>query len=276
MKRILLALLAAALIALLSACALAQEIADPTAIPQAGAAATRGTAQLLAAPLKSAKVLMTYYPGVRVQVVRQADAEYVQVNVGNRPATLTGYMRAEDLAFTEQGVRGVAGVWATCSFDEPPTVYSAMDALSQEQGRMQSHYLVLGVSADGWMHVLCGSGEPEDATGFAYRGGDAGGMELALAPYVFTLPTQGEVSVEDAIAYARRQIVEDGQLANGTGEPVTTEGLDACEAHVRVLYYAGEALSYTVTFRDESGAIYAFINLYVEGDEVLFSNYGNG
>ena len=110
MRKAFLALLLAALLCALCALALAEVpqvtataqgeaasaqgvASDPTATVQKGVAATGVMAQLLSTPQPGAKVLMTYYPGVRVQVVRRAGAEYVQVNVGNRPGTLTGYMR---------------------------------------------------------------------------------------------------------------------------------------------------------------------------------------
>ena len=276
MKRAVLALLIAGLLCAYCALAMAESVTNPTAEPQKGVAATRAMAQLLSTPQPGAKVLMTYYPGVRVQVVRRAGAQYVQVNVGNRPGTLTGYMRADDLAYTETGIRDVQRVEVTCALDAETVVYSYMDELSQNMGRMLEHYHVLGVSEDGWLHVTCGYGDTGDATGFVYRGQDASGMRLSLAPYVYTEPTQDEVSYEEAVAFAREQIIADNQFANGTTTPVTLEGMDACEAELQVIYYSGEPLTYVVTFRDTSGAIYAHIEFYVEGKTILWHYYGNG
>ena len=276
MRKAFLALLLAALLCACCAFATAEIASDLTATVQKGIAATSVMAQLLSTPQPNAKVLMTYYPGVRVQVVRRAGAEYVQVNVGNRPGTLTGYMRADELAFTEAGIRDVQRVEVTCAIDAEATVYSYMDELSQNMGRMLEHYRVLGVSEDGWLHVGCGVGRVDDATGFVYRGPDSSGMRLSLAPYVYTEPTQDEVSFEEAVAFAKEQIIADGQFANGTTTPVTLEGMQACEVELEVLYYSNEPLTYVVIFRDSSGEIYTHIEFYVEGKTILWHYYGNG
>lgn len=272
MKKRIAALLAACLL-LAGVAALAEEP------PQTGVAATRASAQLLSTPQQNASVLMTYFPGVRVEVVRLADAQYAQVNVGNRPGTLTGYMRIADLAFTEEALRRVRGVKATCAFESLPPVYSYMDELSQNLGLMRGDYAVLGVSGDGWLHVVMGLGKPDDATGFVYRGADTSGMGLSEAPYVYTRPTQGELTREQAVAFARERILADGQpvhmsTAEGMG-PVTAEGLDACEVEFDVLSYYTEDLYYHVFFRDAEG-IYAGIELTVRGAEVVAFGYGNG
>lgn len=267
--------MAALLIALLlTACgALAEDQ------PQTGVAATKAATALLSTPQQNASVLMTYYPGVRVEVVRLADAQYAQVNVGNRPGTLTGYMRIADLAFTEAGLRSVRGIHATCSFAERPAIYSYMDELSQNMGQMLDYYTVLGVSADGWLHVSLGQGSPNDATGFVYRGADASGMSLSEAPYVYTLPVEGELTREEAVQIARERILADGAAAYmSTAESagrVTAEGLDACELEFDILSYYGSDLYYRVFFRDEEG-IYAGIELTVRGAEVVSFGYGNG
>ena len=247
--------------------------------PQIGVAATKTATPLLSTPQQNAAVLMTYYPGARVQVVRLMDAQYAQVNVGNRPGTLTGYMRIADLVFTEAGLRGVRGVKVTCGFDDPPPVYSYMDEMSQNMGQMLSYYAVLGVSGDGWLHVSMGQGAPDDATGFVYRGADTSGMSLSEAPYVYTLPAEGELTREEAIAIARERILADESPAYmRTGEdvtPVTREELDACDVEFDVLSYYTDSLYYHIFFRDARG-IYAGIELTVRGTEVVSVSYGNG
>lgn len=270
MRRILALLAAMALFA--CGAALAEEP------PQTGVAVTKAVAALLSTPQQNAGVLMTYYPGVRVQVVRLMDAQYAQVNVGNRPGTLTGYMRIADLAFTEAGVRNVHGVHATCGFESLPTVYSYMDELSQDMGQMREYDAVLGVSEDGWLHVSMGNGMPQDATGFVYRGADTSGMRLSNAPYAYTLPVEGEPTREDAVRMARERILADGTRAYGVGEdgePVTEEGLDACTVEFEVICYYTDSLYYHVFFRDDRG-IYAGIELMVRDGQVVSFSYGNG
>ena len=258
---------------------------DQTAVPQKGPAATRVMTQLLGAPQSGAAVLMTYYPGVRVQVVRQADAEYVQVNVGNRPGTLTGYMRASDLSFTELGVRSVQGVLVTWDYwqnelAQQPHIYSYMDELSQDLGLM-GNYSVLGVSEDGWLHVTEGERDPNGATGFVYRGEDTSSMSMRIAPYVRTLPAEGEMSIEEAIEFAKETMLSDN-AGDYRGDPVSREYLDRSRAVVEVLAYPDEPLMYSVTFwydlsiESTSDEFYAGIAFQVEGTEVISTTYGVG
>ena len=268
--------IALALAALLTAvCALAL----CEAAPQPGVAVTRAMAQLRDTPQQGGNVLMTYYPGVRVEVVRVTDAQYAQVNVGSRPGTLTGYMRVSDLAFTEEAARAVRKVDVTCAMDGLPAVYSYMDELSQELGRMHSYYAVLGVSEGGWLHICLGWGKPADATGFVYRGADASGMRLSEATYVYTLPLEGELSREEAVRIARAQILADERPAYGHDPadlgPATDEGMDACELEFDVLSYYDGDLYYHVFFRGAAG-LYTGIELHVRDGQVVSYSYGNG
>ena len=272
MKKTVLMLLALAMLWTCCACALAEGTQTDV---QKGPAATRVTTQLLSTPQPGAKVLMNYYPGVRVEVVRRSDAEYVQVNVGNRPGTLTGYMRAEDLAFTEAGVRGVQGVEVRYEAEDRPRVYSYMDELSQDMGLMWQHYNVLGVSDEGWLHVTFGNGNPSDATGFAYRGSDASEMSIRLAPYVYTLPMQGELTFEEAAAFAKEQMLRDN-VEETMGHPVTGEGLDACTVSAYALIYPDGTFFYEIAFIDADGNFYAHMDITVEGTDVVRYGYGNG
>ena len=89
MKRFFAALLLAAL-ALCACCAPA--MADD-------AASTAVTAGLYDTPREGGAVRMTYYPGVRVEVLREANEDFVQVNVGREGGSLTGYMRKAELVF---------------------------------------------------------------------------------------------------------------------------------------------------------------------------------
>ena len=92
MKRLFAMLLLAA--ALCASCALAENTAS-----------TARSAALCDTPREGGEVLMTYYPGVRVEVLREVNTGYVQVNVGDPGGSLTGYMRKEDLVFGEEAVR---------------------------------------------------------------------------------------------------------------------------------------------------------------------------
>ena len=88
------------LAALLCACCL-------PAYAQGGMACAQVRADLLDAPHERANVLMRYYVGTQVEVIREVDDTYVQVNVGQEGGSLLGYMEKRDLHFGEKAVREV-------------------------------------------------------------------------------------------------------------------------------------------------------------------------
>lgn len=272
------ALLALSLTLFCLSFALAEEAADPTRIPQPGPAATRTTAPLLASPQKSGKVLMTYYPGTRVQVVRQDSPGYVRVNVGVQPGTLTGFMRVDDLAFTEAGVRSLPGVLFSCALDGTLPVYRYPDEQSEKLGEWFGISL-LGVREDGWAHV---SGDdnalPSEATGFCFIGLTP---ELNTQPidFVHTLPAEGEMPFEEAISRAREILIREAPpCGDGSGEPVTAEGLDACQTKIQAFWYAhDQSLWVHVDFRQASGDfLYASLDMKIDGGEIAEYSFGNG
>lgn len=254
--------------------ALAENPAD-FSVPQTGPAATRTTAELLDSPSEDAHVLMRYYPGVRVEVTQCVNETYVSVCVGIQPGALTGYMRADELAYTEYGVRSVRGVYAIWNSEDGLPLYTRMDARAQKMGDVFNFFQVLGVSDEGWMHARWNGSQ----TGFADRGDAADGIQVFEQPYIYTAPTQDELSKEEAIAYAMEQMVKDGGYGYTSDGPVavTREELEACVPEVQVLYYEYEPLNYDVTFYDaETGGFYTAITLYVEGKTVLGYGYENG
>jgi len=236
---------------------------------------------LLSLPRAGAQELMVYDRGVRVEIVREVDAAYVQVNVGAQGGSLTGYMRRDDLVLGEAAVRGV---WPEVHFyvtdGRPCRLYGYTD---ERAPVLIEECLIDGArvigQGDGWLHMEIGVGQ----TGFVRRADIAITQEhRSTQPYIDAIPMAGELSEADAIVYAKARLLADAQrgvnLYMGMGE-LTEEALDACRADVRVLLYDSNpgVLEYVITFYDpQTGGNHAWLNLRVKGEEILECNYGNG
>lgn len=241
------------------------------------------------APYAQASVLMEYYPGVRVEVLREADGQYVQVNVGQPGGSLTGYMRSEDLVFGEENVRENRPGEFTY-LQTGWTLYSYCDKLSDVLVEKSDVYFNVMGENDEWFHVVYGSGTQE-ATGFICRKDIPGYGSLQSSvgsvSRILTHAVGDEPTAEDAIAYAKWRMVEDGIMCNAMdGEIVTLEQLESCTVEVEMNYtYGGEPspLWYGVVFyysdrtwEDGSAMICALACLYVEGDSFIAYDYGKG
>ena len=236
---------------------------------------------LLDAPDEKAQTLMRYYVGVEVDVVRDVDAAYVQVNVGEPGGSLMGYMKKEHLAMGETAAREVIPYIVECSADfKECTLYSAPDMLSPvvNRGFYVEGASVLGYLNEAWLHVVSDYG----GTGFVSLE-ELGEVrrDVREAKTFGVEPMENELSIEAAIEEAKRILLEDyasGANHNmGMGE-LTREGLDASSVEVRVHRYAGyKYLHYEVDFRDPmTQEYYAWIILDVEDMDVVSHSYGNG
>jgi len=237
---------------------------------------------LLDAPDDGAQALMRYYVGVEVEIVREAAAGYVLVNVGELGGSLMGYMKKENLAVGEIASREVRPDMVECFANwQECTLYSAPDTLSEavRKGFYVEGATVLGYVHDQWMHMKSDYGE----TGFVSLE-ELGEVdkEVRQAYTLVVHVMEDELSVEDAVEEAKRILIEDyesGANRNmGMGYPLTREGLDACDVDVRAVRYVGyDHLHYEIDFKDpETQAYYAWIILDVEGMDVLSYSYGNG
>ena len=276
MKRILAMLLLAA--ALCASCALAENTAS-----------TARSAALCDTPRESGQVLMTYYPGVRVEVLREVNTAYVQVNVGDPGGSLTGYMRKEDLVFGEEAVRQNRPL-EVCYERTDWTMYSYCDERSDVLVERGDAYLYAMGEHGGWIHAVVDAGS-ERITGFVQRDAEWEDIrKTAYAAGIRTQPTESEPSPEDAIAAARAHILADGRQANGTSETITAALLDSCTVQVDMEYtydtgdVPGESpLWYLVTFfypdrtwEDGTPMICEFCVLYVWDGEFVGYDYGKG
>lgn len=280
MKRILAMLLTALLLCAGGALAQADD-----------AASTAVRAGLYDTPREGGEVLMTYYPGVRVEVLREANAEFVQVNVGRKGGSLTGYMRKEELVFGEEAVRQNRPL-EVCYEQMSWTLHSYRDTRSEVLIERGDATLYAMGEDDEWVHAVVDRGS-EVVTGFVNKK-ESGLWEASVttgyAAGIRTQPTADEPTREDAIAAARAHLLEDGIEANVQGGPITAELLERCTVQVDMGYtydsgdVPGESpLWYMVTFyyadrtwADGLPMICGFCVLYVRDGEFVGYDYGKG
>ena len=238
------------------------------------------TAPLVDAPNSAADVLMTYYTGTPVEIVRNAADGYVQVNVGTPGGGLMGYVWSGYLATGTQAEREKEIVEyvaeeATCRlYGKPDNLLGVLD-----EALVLSDCRVLGQQEDEWLHVMKRDGQ----TGFVslkeVTAKKARHYQLLLYG---TLPAEGALSVEEAVREARIRLLADhesGANLNLGMDSLTQEGLDGCSVEVRIIdraKYPGTQL-YEIDFRRPGEHYcYGYIVLAVEGERILEHNYGNG
>ena len=242
-------------------------------------AATATRAGLYAAPREGAQELMRYYIGTRVEVVREVDAQYVQVNVGREGGSLMGYMRRDNLVFGEEAIRGVWPEEALCveTQGKTCTLYRYMDERSEVIDPAFLPWQVIGAQQDGWLHCLYGTGQ----TGFINRFElPEMRVESDIAPYIRVEPMAGELSRAEAIGWARAQILgPDGAqyLSVWPGE-VDAQRLSQCAPEVDMLMYvvASGVITYVVIFREADGTIYAGLSFQAKARDIVSLSAGNG
>lgn len=230
-------------------------------------------APLYAAPDTDAQQLMCYNIGTRVEVIREAGAGFVQVNVGKEGGSLMGYMEKRDLEFGEQSIRAFRAERVTCRGAETQTCklysYPDKEAPVISEAFDISVRQVLGVKDGQWLHVQ----EMDGTTGFVARDELTGeSLYYDAAPYIEAEPMEGELSREDALDEAKARLVEnqpDLDLAR----------LERCAVEMDVLYYyeLPDQLTYTIDFRDpDTGYIYTGVSFLVKGKEIVKVSFGNG
>ena len=248
-----------------------------------GRACAKVMADLLDAPNAEAHVMMRYYIGTRVEVVREVDAAYVQVNVGEQGGSLMGYMEKRDLAFGEEAIRQVRAeaVSYTAEVGARCRLYSYPDKLAPVSDAEFdiSCKSVLGYRQGDWLHVDDGLGH----TGFVARDEvELTDQDYRNAIFIYVEPAEDEMTREEAIAYARGVLLsaeDDSTYTEVEGVEITAEKLDACIPECDLLYYyeMPEVTMYSILFRDpDTGYVYAGIDFLTQGREVVKISHGNG
>ena len=250
--------------------------------PTIGPAATLVTTELLDQP--NGNVLMTYFPSVRVQVL-ETDGDWACVRVGDEDGgSLTGYMKADALTYTEDGIRTLLGRITVYASKGAVKVMKACDEKSEEIARTDLWWARIWGYNDEWLHV-CTTDIPEK-TGFVK--GSLDDFEFVqddTVDYCITEPKADELSYEKAVEEAKRILVEQQIAYNGGEEPVIKELLDECSTWVECMYIPKSevTLYYTVSFystdemrKNGISDVYAWIDLEVDGNQVVGFGFGNG
>lgn len=174
------------------------------------------TVPLFEAPEETSAVLMTYYRGAQLTVLREAKPGFVQVQSGSKEAGLLGYMRRSDLAFGSNALREIQPEYVMIRLNRDTPVYAYCDAFSERIGTCDTEheYYTIGKNDGMWvqLHWPVGSDlEGEDGSWKYIRAeeGFSGGfvqLETGLArgySYKATRwevePVPGEMTREQAI-----------------------------------------------------------------------------
>ena len=254
-----------------------------SALADDGRACAKVMADLLDAPNVGANVMMRYYIGTRVEVVREVDNTYVLVNVGKQGGSLMGYMEKRDLAFGEEAIRQVRAeaVSYTAEVGSRCKLYSYPDKLApvSDEAFDISYKSVLGYHQGDWLHVDDGLGN----TGFVARDEvELTDQDYHNAIFIYVEPAEDEMTREEAIAYAKQTLLAEkdyGEYMDHPDTVLTEEQLERCTAEVDILYYyeTPEVVMYSVQFRyPETGYVYAGIDFLTQGREIVKISHGNG
>lgn len=114
-----------------------------------------GTAPMYEKPDGNSRVLMNYYRGARVTVLREAMPDFVLVQTGGQAAGLMGYMRKEDLAFGSAALREITPEFVMIRFNREAVVRRYCDALSEEIGvcSTEGEYYTVGKNDGKWVQL---------------------------------------------------------------------------------------------------------------------------
>lgn len=120
-----------------------------------------GAVPLLDAPGENARVLMTYYAGARVSVLREAKPGFLQVQTGTKEAGAMGYMRKSDLRLGSAALREVAPEYVMIELNRDVDVYAWCDEGSGVIGSFAAgeRFFAIGKNDGKWVQIAVpGSG----------------------------------------------------------------------------------------------------------------------
>lgn len=120
-----------------------------------------GTVALLDAPDANARVLMTYYAGTRLTVLREAKPGFLQVQTGTREAGVMGYMRRSELRLGSAALREAAPEYVMIELNREADVYAWCDEGSGVIGSFAAgeRFFAIGKNDGKWVQIAVpGSG----------------------------------------------------------------------------------------------------------------------
>ena len=120
-----------------------------------------GAVALLDAPDANARVLMTYYAGTRLTVLREAKPGFLQVQIGTREAGAMGYMRRSELRLGSTALREAAPEYVMIELNREVDVYAWCDEGSGVIGSFAAgeRFFAIGKNDGKWVQIAVpGSG----------------------------------------------------------------------------------------------------------------------
>lgn len=114
-----------------------------------------GTVALLDAPDANARVLMTYYAGTRLTVLREAKPGFLQVQTGTKEAGAMGYMRKSELLLGSTALREAAPEYMMIELNRDVDVYAWCDEGSGVIGSFAAgeRFFAIGKNDGKWVQI---------------------------------------------------------------------------------------------------------------------------
>ena len=114
-----------------------------------------GAVALLDAPDANARVLMTYYAGTRLTVLREAKPGFLQVQIGTREAGAMGYMRRSELRLGSAALREAAPEYVMIELNREVDVYAWCDEGSGVIGSFAAgeRFFAIGKNDGKWVQI---------------------------------------------------------------------------------------------------------------------------
>lgn len=228
------------------AAALAEIPESDTTTPRLGVAVAApvnmgGLVPMFDKPDPEGNVLMNYFSGAQLEVVGFSKEGMVQVQAGEKGASIMGYMKETDLRYGAQAVREVQPYVIDLNFQESVPIYAYCDgqaAVLGETGVMMTR-LAMGYNEEGWLQVfnayagqeLCGGFIPDNYSVLKE-------LPKARASWLVE-PLEGELTQAEAIERALSYLLEHPELDAMQKLPESLrsrEGLESMSMLVRLTY----------------------------------------
>ena len=115
-----------------------------------------GTVALYTLPDENADVLMEYYSGAPLEIIRRVGGAFYQVQTGNDEASLMGYMRAQDIAVDKEAARRVRPCFMKLEFNREAQVYAYCDESAQVIGTCElgKTYYAMSKNEEKWVQLF--------------------------------------------------------------------------------------------------------------------------
>lgn len=114
-----------------------------------------GTVAMYEQPYEGSAVLMTYYRGAPLEVIRASVNGFYQVQAGTAGAGVMGYMRAQDVKIGETAEREVAPSYMELQFNKEAKIYAYCDENAEEIGlcTVDRTYYAMGKNDGKWVQL---------------------------------------------------------------------------------------------------------------------------